>query len=40
MYNNLEEHEKSYFLCDLEDQLAMTDHPSPNVFIEKKNIFR
>jgi len=34
MYNNLEEHEKSYFLGDLEDQLAMTDHPSPNVFIE------
>ena len=34
MYNNLEENEKSYFLGDLEDELAMTDHPNPNVFIE------
>ena len=34
MYNNLEENEKSYFLGELEDELAMTDHPNPNVFIE------
>ena len=34
MYNNLEENEKSYFLGELEDELAMTDHPNPSVFIE------
>jgi len=34
MYNNLEEYEKSYFLGDLEGELAMTDHPNPNVFME------
>ena len=34
MYNNLEENEKSYFLGELEDELAMTDNPNPNVFIE------
>ena len=34
MYNNLDENEKADFLGELEDELAMTDHPNPNVFIE------
>ena len=34
MYNDIDEHEKSDFLGDLEDELVMTDHPSPCVFIE------
>ena len=34
IYNDIDEHEKSDFLGDLEDELVMTDHPSPGVFIE------
>jgi hypothetical protein len=34
MDNNLDENEKADFLGELEDELAMTDHPNPNVFIE------
>ena len=34
MYNNLDENEKADFLGELEDELAMSDHPNPNVFIE------
>lgn len=34
IYNDIDEHEKADFISDLEDQLAMSDHPNPNVFIE------
>ena len=34
IYNDIDEHEKADFIGDLEDQLAMSDHPNPNVFIE------
>ena len=34
IYNDVDEHEKEEFIGDLEDELAMTDHPNPNVFIE------
>ena len=34
IYNDIDEHEKAGFIGDLEDELAMTDHPSPSVFIE------
>ena len=34
MYNDINEHEKEDFIGDLEDELAMTDHPNPSVFIE------
>ena len=29
-----DEHEKEDFIGDLEDELALTDHPNPSVFIE------
>lgn len=34
IYNDVDENEKADFIGDLEDQLAMSDHPNPNVFIE------
>ena len=34
IYNDVDENEKADFISDLEDQLAMSDHPNPNVFIE------
>ena len=34
IYNDIDKHEKADFIGDLEDQLAMSDHPNPNVFIE------
>ena len=35
MYNNIDdERERSLFIGDLDEQLSMSDHPSPNVFIE------
>ena len=34
IYNDIDEHEKADFIGDLEDELVMTDHPSPSVFIE------
>ena len=34
MYNDIDEHEKENFIGDLEDELAMMDHPNPSVFIE------
>ena len=34
IYNDIDEHEKADFIGDLEDQLAMSDHPNPNVFIK------
>ena len=34
IYNDVDEHEKEEFIGDLEDELAMTDHPNPRVFIE------
>ena len=34
IYNDIDEHEKADFIGDLEDQLAMSDHPNPNVFLE------
>ena len=34
IYKDIDEHEKEGFLGDLEDQLVMTDHPNPNVFME------
>lgn len=34
IYNDIDEHEKMDFIGDLEEQLAMSDHPNPNVFIE------
>ena len=34
IYNDIDEHEKADFIGDLEDELAMMDHPNPNVFIE------
>ena len=34
IYNDIDEHEKADFIGDLEDQLAMSDHPNPSVFIE------
>ena len=34
MYNNINENEKVDFLGELDNELAITDHPSSNVFIE------
>ena len=34
IYNDVDENEKADFIGDLEEQLAMSDHPNPNVFIE------
>ena len=34
IYNDIDEHEKADFIGDLEDQLAMSDHPNPNAFIK------
>ena len=34
MYNYIDEHEKENFIGDLEDELVMTGHPNPSVFIE------
>ena len=34
IYNDIDKHEKADFIGDLEEQLAMSDHPNPNVFIE------
>jgi hypothetical protein len=34
IYNDIDEHEIAGFLGDLEDQLVMTDHPNPNVFMK------
>ena len=34
MYNNIDEHEKAIFIGDLDEQLSMTDHPNPNIFME------
>ena len=34
MYNDIDEHEKDDFIGELEDQLEMTDHPNPSIFIE------
>ena len=34
MYNDIDEHEKENFIGELEDELAMMDHPNPRVFIE------
>ena len=34
IYNDIDEHEKEDFIGDLEDELAMMDHPNPSVFIE------
>ena len=34
MYNNINENEKVDFIGELDNELAITDHPSSNVFIE------
>jgi len=34
IYNDIDDNEKESFIGDLEDELALTDHPNPNVFIE------
>jgi len=34
IYNDVDENEKADFIGDLEEQLAMSDHPNPNVFIK------
>tara|TARA_B100001173_G_scaffold299037_1_gene297207 strand:+ start:37 stop:447 length:411 start_codon:yes stop_codon:yes gene_type:complete len=34
MYNNINENEKVDFIGELDNELAITDHPNSNVFIE------